>query len=150
MTQLSLVELPSGECYWTFKCFIFPTEIHDMIYNLYVVSFWREGRQRSIAYQAVSPTDDKSTLIQVMAWCRQATRHYLSQCWPRSMSPYGVTRPKWVNSLAPGSCGSEFTIFKLISRIDIMNISCEIAFKWMPQDLSDNKSTFVQVRSWCH
>ena len=36
-------------------------------------------------------TDDKSTLVQVMAWCRQATSHYLSQCWPRFMSPYGVT-----------------------------------------------------------
>ena len=23
-------------------------------------------------------TDDKSTLVQVMAWCRQATSHYLS------------------------------------------------------------------------
>ena len=28
-----------------------------------------------------------------MAWC-----HYLSQCWPRSLSPYGVTSPQWVNS----------------------------------------------------
>ena len=43
--------------------------------------------------------DDKSTLVQVMAWCRQATSHYLSQCWPRSMSPYGVTRPQWVKGL---------------------------------------------------
>ena len=42
-------------------------------------------------------TDDNSTLVQVMAWCRQATSHYLSQCWPRSMSPNGVTRPQWVN-----------------------------------------------------
>ena len=41
-------------------------------------------------------TDDKSTLVQVMAWCRQATSHYLSQCWPSSMSPYGVTRPQCV------------------------------------------------------
>ena len=40
---------------------------------------------------------DKSTLVQVMAWCRQATSHYLSQRWPRSMSSYGVTRPQWVN-----------------------------------------------------
>ena len=32
-----------------------------------------------------------------MAWCGQATSHYLSQCWPRSMSPNGVTRPQWVN-----------------------------------------------------
>ena len=44
-------------------------------------------------------TDDKSTLVQVMAWCRQATSHYLGQCWPRSMSPFGVTRPQWVNIL---------------------------------------------------
>ena len=39
---------------------------------------------------------DKSTLVQVMAWCRQATSHYLSQCWLRSMLPYGITRPQWV------------------------------------------------------
>ena len=32
-----------------------------------------------------------------MAWCHQATSHYLSQCWPRSLSPYGFTRPQWVN-----------------------------------------------------
>ena len=42
-------------------------------------------------------TDDKSTLVQVMAWCHQATSHYLKQCWPRSPTPYGVTRPQWVN-----------------------------------------------------
>ena len=32
-----------------------------------------------------------------MAWCRQATSHYLNQCWPRSLPPFGVTRPQWVN-----------------------------------------------------
>ena len=37
-----------------------------------------------------------------MAWCHQATSHYLSQCWPRSLSPYDVDRPQWFNSLAPG------------------------------------------------
>ena len=42
-------------------------------------------------------SDNKSTLVQVMAWCRQATSHYLSQCWPRSRPPNGVTRPQWVN-----------------------------------------------------
>ena len=36
-------------------------------------------------------TDDRSTLVQVMAWCRQATSHYLSPCWTRS-------RPQWVKS----------------------------------------------------
>ena len=43
-------------------------------------------------------TDDQSTLVQVMAWCHQATSLYLSQCWSKSMSPYGVTRPQWVNT----------------------------------------------------
>ena len=33
-----------------------------------------------------------------MAWCRQATSHYLSQWWPRSLLPYGLTRPQWVKS----------------------------------------------------
>ena len=40
-------------------------------------------------------TDDKSTLVQVMAWCRQATSHCLSQSWLSSLSPYGVARPQW-------------------------------------------------------
>ena len=42
-------------------------------------------------------TNKKSILVQVMAWCRQATSHYLGQCWPSSLSPHGVTRPQWVN-----------------------------------------------------
>ena len=40
----------------------------------------------------------KSTLVQVMAWYRQATSYNLSQCWPQSMSPHGVTRPKLVTT----------------------------------------------------
>ena len=47
-------------------------------------------------------TNDKSALVQVMAWCRQATSHYWSQCWPRFMLPCGASRPQWVNSLALG------------------------------------------------
>ena len=44
-------------------------------------------------------SDDKSTLVQLMAWCHQATSHYLNQCWPKSLPPYGVTRPQWVNGI---------------------------------------------------
>ena len=28
----------------------------------------------------------------------QAISHYLSQCWPRSLLPYDVTRPQWVKT----------------------------------------------------
>ena len=44
-------------------------------------------------------TEDKSTLIRVMAWSHQATSYYLNQCWLRSMMPYGITKDQWVNSL---------------------------------------------------
>ena len=63
-----------------------------------------------LTWMAMDLTDDKSALVQVMAWCRQATSHYLSQCWPRSVLPYGITRPQCVeimhkmfNSLKPGN-----------------------------------------------
>ena len=31
-----------------------------------------------------------------MTWFHQTTSHCLHQYWPRSMSPYGVSRPQWV------------------------------------------------------
>ena len=41
---------------------------------------------------------DKSALFQVMAWCHQATNHYLSIYVDRNhMSPYSVRRPQWIN-----------------------------------------------------
>ena len=43
-------------------------------------------------------SDDKWTLVQAMAWCRQATSHYLNQCRPSYITPYGVTRPRWVKN----------------------------------------------------
>ena len=43
--------------------------------------------------------NEKSPLFQVTAWCRQMTSHYLSQSWPNSMSPYGITGPQWVWTL---------------------------------------------------
>ena len=39
-----------------------------------------------------------------MAWCREATSHYPSQCRPRFMSLYGITRPQLVN------LGTNFTL----------------------------------------
>ena len=57
---------------------------------------WGMSYEIALRWMPQDLTDDKSTLVQVMAWCCQAASHYLSQCWPRSMSPYGVTRPQWV------------------------------------------------------
>ena len=55
------------------------------------------------------------------------------------------------NSLVPGrwSCNTESVIFKFISWIDMWSISCEISCKWLPQNLTDELSAWVQVRVWC-
>ena len=49
----------------------------------------------ALRWLSLDLTDDKSTLVQAMAWCSQVTCHHLNQCWPRSVI-YSVTRPQWV------------------------------------------------------
>ena len=75
-------------------------------------------------------TDDKSTLVQVMAWCHQATSHYLNQCWPRSPMPYGITMPQWVKTLIPdeSGCCSSPSILKCIFCNDFLQFS--LKFHW--------------------
>ena len=43
-------------------------------------------------------TDDLSTLVQVISWCRHVTSHYLNQWWSSSMTWYGVNGPQRVNN----------------------------------------------------
>ena len=63
-----------------------------------LIGFFISSNDNAPRWMPLDLTDDKSTLVQVMDWCRQATSHYLSQWWPCSMSPYGVTRPQWVEA----------------------------------------------------
>ena len=68
------------------------------IFNLVLlVGIFTSFKDNALQWMPRDLTDNKSTLVQVMAWCRQATSHYLSQCWPSSMSPHGVTRPQRVH-----------------------------------------------------
>ena len=69
-----------------------------VIFNLVLlIGIFRSSHDNALQWMPQDLTDDKSTLVQVMAWCRQATSHFLSQCWLSSLSPYGVARPQWVN-----------------------------------------------------
>ena len=61
-----------------------------------MIDGWGISCEIALIWMSLDFTDNQSTLVQVMARCRKATSHYLSQCWPRSLSPYGVTRPQWV------------------------------------------------------
>ena len=61
-----------------------------------VVNGWGISCETTLIWVLLDHSYDKSTLVQVMVWCRQATSHYLSQCWPRSVLPCGITRTQWV------------------------------------------------------
>ena len=76
--------------------------------SLYNTVAWLQVVKLSLGKMPQKLTSEKSTLVQVMVWCHQATSHYLSQHWPRSMSPCSVTRPQWVNFR---SCTAEFLLF---------------------------------------
>ena len=68
--------------------------------QILMIDGWVISCEITLRWKSQGLTDDKSTLVQVMAWCRQAIGHYLNQCWPRSMSPYGVTRPQCLPFIA--------------------------------------------------
>ena len=80
----------------------------------------------AIIWLSLGFNDNQSTLVQAMAWCRQATSHYLSQCWPRYMSPNGVTRPQWVNCPNPDSY-FRFTKLSWINKENIVYLHNHIS-----------------------
>ena len=71
-------------------------------YVILVFHGWSISCEIALIWMSLYFTDDQWTLVHVMAWCRQATRHCLSQWWPRSLLLCGVTRPQWVNLWALG------------------------------------------------
>ena len=54
---------------------------------------------------------------------------------------YGIAGPRWVNSLAPGRCKIHAAnlFLKSILQIEILIISCEIGFIWIPETPIDEK-----------
>ena len=129
----------------------FEQNFNQVIFKLIsVTDGWGISCKITLRWMPLDLTDDKSTLVQVRAWCRQATSHYLSQCWPRFMSRYGVTRPQWVTSSFPGQNGCHFTdnIFKCIFMNEKLCILIRISLRFVPEDPIDNKSALVQVMDW--
>ena len=54
---------------------------------------------RKIFFQHIEAWTKWLTFCRQHFQIHQAASCYTSQCWPRSMSPYDITRPQWVNSL---------------------------------------------------
>ena len=84
---------------------LFPTEVR-LILETWKLSFRiKHLEQFHLEIIWLNPTIDMSVLVQVMAWCRQATGLYLSQCWPKYLAPYGVTMWQWVEIKSKWPCG---------------------------------------------
>ena len=88
---------------------------------------WGISHVIALRWMPVDLTDDKATLVQVMAWCRQATSHYLSQCWPRSLSPGGGWgcevscgghhRPRGKTTMGSALDGAVFDIAQILAYL---------------------------------
>ena len=75
-----LNSLTPGRFQWNFR---------NIIFKLILVTDGCDISSKiALRWTSLDHSDDKSTLVQVMAWCHQATSHYLNQCWPRSLPPY--------------------------------------------------------------
>ena len=113
-------------------------EILDMPFTNRILVIDGSGISREIALIWISLdfTDDQSTLVQVMAWCRQATSHYLSQCWPRSLSPYGVTRH--------GECMGILCVFNNSSLASRKKLNGRLIIMWALKKYS--RTVWLKVR----
>ena len=85
-----------------------------------------------------------------MAWCHQATGHYLNQCWQRLITPYGITRPQWVNTLRPRQNGRHFAddMFKCIFLNENVWIPIEISLKFVPKGSINNNAALFRIMAW--
>ena len=68
---------------------------------------WVVAWDIALRWISLDLTNNKSTLVHVMAWCHQTSSHYLSQCWHSSVSPDNVNRTQSVN------CFSAFSVYFL-------------------------------------
>ena len=90
-----------------------------------VIDGWGISCEIALIWMSADFTDDQSTL---------ATSHYLRQCWPRSLTPYGVTRPQWVN---------------FEDNLGNLEYSSKHNPGMNARDLIDDESTMIQVMAWC-
>ena len=140
----SCTEITNDE--WTMSI---QRKFRKIIFQLILlIDGWSISCKIVLKWMPMDLTDGKSTLVQVMAWCRQATSHYLSECWPRSLSPYGFTRPQCVNTLRLNQNGHNFAddtlkcIFLTLKSSEALN----------PRELcyyiSRSRSSFVFIQIW--
>ena len=83
--------------HWPLACC---REMQYIIFKLILVfDCWGITDEIALRLMALNLTNCTSTLIWVMAWCCQATSHYLSQCWPRFKPLHSISGPQCVKDI---------------------------------------------------
>ena len=102
---------------------------------------WNKNSLKNVPYGKI---DNKSVLVEVMAWCLIGNKS-LSELMLTKMESSGH------NELTHWPLGelNANGIFNLVLLIVIFRSSHDNALRWIPQDLTDDKSTLVQVMAWC-
>ena len=84
--------LAPGKFEWHFNYLIFQM--------ISVINGWGISCELALRWTSLDPTDDKSTLVQVMACCLTDQAITWANDDPDlHISPYGITRPQWVNAI---------------------------------------------------
>ena len=69
---------------------------------------WKLLIKIPLKFVPICPIDNIQALVQIMACAGLATSHYLKQWWPSLLRHICITRPQWVNTLAPRRFGCTF------------------------------------------
>ena len=85
-----------------------------------------------------------------MSCCHQATSQYLSQCWPKSISPYGVTFSQYVSTWKPKRNNSHFAedTFTIVIWIGICCVMYHDPVSWNFHGITKTRSNKTGVL--CH
>ena len=123
---------------------------------------WYQWVNKSTLLEVIDPTMTSSTnSVDQKFWCHMIcficfffffSNPLLLQFGPVEIQvPYTLDPNLVINSLAPGRSEYDSTnvIFNLDLLIGIFRFPYGNAVRWMPQDLTDDKSTLVQVMAWC-
>ena len=84
-----------------------------------------------------------------MACCHRATTHYLKQCQPKSISPYGITRPQYVkNNNEPWLHWSTIInlCFKIFCHFSFQYPCIKVQWNSLEKKVSISKQGFILLQ----
>ena len=100
----------------------------------------------SLKFVHKGPMNNIPALVQIMAWRRPGDKPLSEPMVGSLLTHICVTRPQWVNSLASGRSRCDFK--NLLALIGIFRPSYNRALRWMPYDITVDKSTLFQIMAW--